>query len=129
MPTSAFNTPGTGLRSITSALPPGWNALTPAQLGVSPNFWDGNYFTDPASGASAIVLQQGVSYIVAFRGTDGGNDVSSYPELFSGTYINHYQPLLNALHPKRCHIHTSFDRRSAAMKKASLFKHRSTTLN
>src|SRR5436190_22833954 len=78
-------------------LPPGWNALTPAQLGISPNFWDGNYFTDPSSGASAIVLQQGAAYIVAFRGTDGGNDVSSYPELFTGTYINHYQPLLNAL--------------------------------
>jgi RTX calcium-binding nonapeptide repeat (4 copies) len=58
---------------------------------------DGIYFTDPTSGASAIVLQQDSSYIVAFRGTDGQNDIQHYPQLLTGTYIHNYDPLLNAL--------------------------------
>jgi hypothetical protein len=41
---------------------------------MDPKYSDGIYFTDPASGASAIVLKQGSDYIVAFRGTDGQND-------------------------------------------------------
>ena len=65
-----------------------------AWLGLQ--YSDGIYFTDPTSGASAIVLQQGSSYIVAFRGTDDQNDILHYPELLTGTYIHHYDPLLNA---------------------------------
>jgi hypothetical protein len=76
-------------------VPAGWNVITPQQLGVPPQFWDGNYFTN--NGASAIVLQQGNAWIVSFRGTDGPNDILSYPELLFGTYINHFQPLLNAV--------------------------------
>src|SRR5215467_14041009 len=60
-------------------VPAGWNVITPQQLGVPPQFWDGNYFTN--NGASAIVLQQGNAWIVSFRGTDGSNDILSYPEL------------------------------------------------
>ena len=41
--------------------------------------------------------EQGFRYIVAFRGTDGPNDVEDYPELLSGDYIHHYDPLLSAL--------------------------------
>ena len=77
------------------AIPAGWNVVTPQQLGVSQQFWDGIYFTN--SGASAIVLQQGNNWIVSFRGTDGSNDILHFPELVSGTYINHFQPLLNAV--------------------------------
>ena len=77
------------------AVPTGWNVITPQQLGVPPQYWDGNYFTN--NGASAIVLQQGGTWIVSFRGTDGPNDVLQYPELVFGTYINHFQPLLNAV--------------------------------
>ena len=76
-------------------VPAGWNVITPQQLGVSPQYWDGNYFTN--NGATAIVLQQGNDWIVSFRGTDGSNDILSYPELVLGTYINHFQPLLNAV--------------------------------
>ena len=76
-------------------VPAGWNVITPQQLGVPPQYWDGNYFTN--GGASAIVLQQGNAWIVSFRGTDGSNDILSYPELVLGTYINHFQPLLNAV--------------------------------
>jgi Ca2+-binding RTX toxin-like protein len=76
-------------------IPAGWNVITPQQLGVSSQFWDGIYFTN--SGASAIVLQQGNNWIIAFRGTDGADDILRYPELVSGTYINHFQPLLNAV--------------------------------
>jgi Ca2+-binding RTX toxin-like protein len=77
------------------AIPTGWNVITPQQLGVPSQYWDGNYFTN--NGASAIVLQQGSTWIVSFRGTDGPNDVLQYPELVFGTYINHFQPLLNAV--------------------------------
>lgn len=77
------------------AIPSGWNVLTPADLGVSSAYWDGNYFTN--QGASAIVLQQGNQYIVGFRGTDGTSDIVHYPELLFGTYINNFQPLLSAL--------------------------------
>jgi hypothetical protein len=34
---------------------------------------------------------------VAFRGTDGLSDTLHYPELLTGTYIHHYDPLLYAL--------------------------------
>ena len=78
-------------------IPPGWTVLTPAQLGLGSQYSDGIYFTDPTSGASAIVLQQGSNYIVAFRGTDGLSDTLHYPELLTGTYIHHYDPLLYAL--------------------------------
>ena len=77
------------------AIPAGWNVIAPQQLGVPPQYWDGNYFTN--GGASAIVLQQGNVWIVSFRGTDGSNDILSYPELVLGTYINHFQPLLIAV--------------------------------
>ena len=77
------------------AVPAGWNVITPQQLGVPPQYWDGNYFTN--NGASAIVLQQGSTWIVSFRGTDGSDDILRYPELVLGTYINHFQPLLNAV--------------------------------
>lgn len=76
-------------------VPAGWNVITPQQLGVPSQYWDGNYFTN--HGASAIVLQQGDAWIVSFRGTDGSNDILHYPELVTGTYINNFQPLLNAV--------------------------------
>jgi Ca2+-binding RTX toxin-like protein len=81
-------------------VPAGWNVITPQQLGVSSQYWDGNYFTNNGffnNGASAIVLQQGNDWIVSFRGTDGPNDILHYPELVTGTYINHFQPLLSAV--------------------------------
>ena len=28
------------------AIPAGWNVITPQQLGVAPQYWDGNYFTN-----------------------------------------------------------------------------------
>ena len=77
------------------AIPAGWTVVSPQQLGVAPQFQDGIYFTN--SGASAIVLQQGASWIVAFRGTDGADDIAHYPELVSGSYIDRFQPLLNAV--------------------------------
>jgi hypothetical protein len=77
------------------AVPAGWNVITPQQLGVPPQYWDGIYFTN--NGASAIVLQQGSTWIVSFRGTDGSDDILQYPELVFGTYINNFQPLLNAV--------------------------------
>src|SRR5262245_38115736 len=76
-------------------IPAGWNVITPQQLGVSSQFWDGIYFT--RDGASAIVLQQGSDWIVSFRGTDGPDDILHYPELVSCTYINHFQLLLYAV--------------------------------
>jgi Ca2+-binding RTX toxin-like protein len=80
---------------VGGAIPAGWDVITPQQLGVPPQYWDGNYFTN--NGASAIVLQQGTTWIVSFRGTDGPADILGYPELSLGTYINHFQPLLNAV--------------------------------
>jgi Ca2+-binding RTX toxin-like protein len=79
------------------SIPAGWNVVTPAQLGLGSQYSDGIYFTDPASRASAIVLQQGSNYIVAFRGTDDSTDTQYFPELFTGAYIHHYDPLLNGL--------------------------------
>jgi hypothetical protein len=78
-------------------IPAGWNVVTPAQLGLASQYSDGIYFTDPTSRASAIVLQQGSSYIVAFRGTDDSTDTQYFPELGTGAYIHHYDPLLNGL--------------------------------
>ena len=78
-------------------IPAGWAVVTPAQLGLGSQYSDGIYFTDPTSGASAIVLQQGSRYIVAFRGTDDSSDVLFYQDLLTGTYIHHYDPLLSAL--------------------------------
>jgi hypothetical protein len=82
--------------------PDDWNVVTPAQLGLPSQYWDGIYFTDPTSGASAIVLKQGLqgsSYIVAFRGADDPLDILLNPELLTGSYIHHYDPLLNVLKP------------------------------
>ena len=78
-----------------AAIPNGWSVLTPQQLGLPPQYWDGIYFSN--HGASAIVLQQGNSLVVSFRGTDSQEDFAYYPELLSGTYINHFQPLLAAI--------------------------------
>jgi hypothetical protein len=78
-------------------IPAGWNVVTPAQLGLAAQYSDGNYFTDPSSGASAIVLQQGSNYVVSFRGSDDQIDTQHYIELGTGAYIHHYDPLLNAL--------------------------------
>jgi RTX calcium-binding nonapeptide repeat (4 copies) len=77
------------------AIPAGWNVVTPQQLGIASQYRDGNYFTN--NGATAIVLQQGSTWIVSFRGTDGLDDVLQYPKLVFGTYINHFQPLLSAV--------------------------------
>jgi len=52
---------------VGGTIPAGWTVVTPAQLGLGSQYSDGIYFTDPISGASAIVLQQGSSYIVASR--------------------------------------------------------------
>lgn len=76
-------------------IPAGWNVVTPQQLGVGPQYWDGNHFAN--GGASAIVLQQGSSWIVAFRGTDDPSDAFSFPQLASGSYIDQFQPLLSAV--------------------------------
>jgi Ca2+-binding RTX toxin-like protein len=79
------------------SVPVGWNVVTPGALGLGGQYQDGNYFRGGSSGASAIVLRQGNEYIVSFRGTDGADDVSRYFELYTGQYINHFAPLLNAL--------------------------------
>jgi hypothetical protein len=71
--------------------------VTPAALGLAPVYQNGNFFTGNGNGASAIVLTNGSDYIVAFRGTDGADDIARYPELFTGAYINHFAPLLSAL--------------------------------
>jgi hypothetical protein len=39
-----------------AAIPKDWDVLTPQELGVAPQYWDGLYFTN--NGASAIVLQR-----------------------------------------------------------------------
>ena len=78
-----------------AAIPNGWSVLTPQQLGVAPQYWDGLYFTN--NGASAIVLQQGNAIVVSFRGTDSQQDFAYYPELLFGTYINRFEPLLTAI--------------------------------
>ena len=61
-------------------IPAGWTVVTPAELGLDSHYSDGNFFTDPTSGASAIVLkeEQDSSYIVAFRGTDDPIDILHY---------------------------------------------------
>src|SRR5947208_744118 len=66
--------------------------ITPQQLGLPSQYWDGIYFSN--NGASAIVLQQGNAIVVSFRGTDSQEDFAYYPELLSGTYINRFEPLL-----------------------------------
>jgi hypothetical protein len=89
-----------------AAIPNGWSVLTPQQLGVAPQYWDGIYFSN--NGASAIVLQQGNTIVVSFRGTDSQQDFAYYPELLFGTYINHFQPLLTviaALAPSDTHFY------------------------
>jgi RTX calcium-binding nonapeptide repeat (4 copies) len=75
-----------------AAIPNGWSVLTPQQLGLPSQYWDGIYFSN--NGASAIVLQQGNAIVVSFRGTDSQEDFAYYPELLSGTYINRFEPLL-----------------------------------
>lgn len=77
------------------AIPNGWSVLTPQQLGVASQYWDGTYFSN--NGASAIVLQEGNAIVVSFRGTDSQEDFAYYPELLLGTYINQFQPLLTAI--------------------------------
>ena len=78
-------------------VPAGWTVLKPVTLGLGAQYRDGDYYTDGNSGATAIVLQQGNEFIVAFRGSDGSNDIQRYPELFDGSYIDHFKPLLDAL--------------------------------
>jgi hypothetical protein len=77
------------------AIPNGWSVVTPQQLGVASQYWDGIYFSN--NGASAIVLQQGNALIVSFRGTDSQEDFGYYPELLLGTYIDQFEPLLTEL--------------------------------
>src|SRR5688572_23452454 len=71
--------------AFSGPVPDGWSVVTPAALGLSPIYQDGNFFTGNGNGASAIVL------------TDGADDVARYMELFTGQYINHFAPLLSAL--------------------------------
>jgi hypothetical protein len=78
------------------SIPDDWRVVPPDELGLD-SYSDGIFFTDPTSGASAIVLQQDSSYIVAFRGTDDPIDSLHYFELLTGAYIDDYAPLLNAL--------------------------------
>jgi Ca2+-binding RTX toxin-like protein len=78
-------------------VPSGWTVVTPASLGLGSQHRDGNYYKDGDTGASAIVLRKGNEYIVSFRGTDDQRDIDSYPELYFGTYIDHFRPLLSAL--------------------------------
>ena len=40
-------------------IPAGWSVVTPAQLGLAAQYQDGNYFTNPATDANAIVLAPG----------------------------------------------------------------------
>ncbi len=81
-------------------VPSGWTVVTPAALGLGSKYRDGNYYKDGDSGASAIVLRKGNEYIVSFRGTDDDRDIANYPELYFGTYIDHFRPLLSALKAK-----------------------------
>src|SRR5688572_32614899 len=83
--------------AFSGQIPDGWSVVTPAALGLAPVYQNGNFFTGNGNGASAIVLTNGSDYIVAFRGTDGADDIARYPELFTGAYINHFAPLLSAL--------------------------------
>lgn len=78
-------------------VPDGWSVVTAASLGLGASYQDGNYYKDGNTGASAIVLRQGNEFIVAFRGTDDSTDIAHYPELYFGTYIDHFRPLLAAL--------------------------------
>ena len=78
-----------------ATIPNGWSVLSPQQLGLAPQYWDGIYFSH--NGASAIVLQQGNAIVVSFRGTDSQEDFAYYPELLFGTYIDRFQPLLTAI--------------------------------
>lgn len=49
-------------------------------------------------GAQATVFTNGTDYIVSFRGTDQGIlDWLYYPQLFDGTYILNFSPLLASL--------------------------------
>jgi Ca2+-binding RTX toxin-like protein len=78
-------------------IPDGWTVVTPADLGLGSQYQDGNYFKNGNSGASAIVLQQGNEFIIAFRGTDDSADVANYTMLANGSYLNFFTPLLNAV--------------------------------
>src|SRR6266511_4154888 len=89
-----------------AAIPNDWSVLTPQELGVAPQYWDGLYFTN--NGASAIVLQQGNAIIVSFRGTDSEQDFAYYPELLFGTYINRFEPLLTAITAQEGALHFYF---------------------
>ncbi|HEX2136232.1 MAG TPA: hypothetical protein VHG30_10060 [Microvirga sp.] len=57
-------------------------------------------FDNPFTGASATVLQKNDDssrFILAFRGTDGANDVAAYPLLSTGHYIYLFDSLLRGL--------------------------------
>ena len=97
LPEVGFFAEASRAASAGGSAPAGWTVITPAQLGLSSEYWDGNHFTDPSSGASAIVLQQGNEIVISFRGTDSSTDAAHFIELFTGTYIEHYRPLLTAL--------------------------------
>ncbi|MCB8837125.1 calcium-binding protein [Aurantimonas sp. VKM B-3413] len=77
------------------AIPEGWSVVMPETLGVDQAYRDGPYFTN--DGASAIVLQQGDSFIISFRGTDDSVDPYFFPQLATGDYIDNFDPLLGAL--------------------------------
>jgi NOL1/NOP2/fmu family ribosome biogenesis protein len=54
-------------------------------------------FDDSSTGASAIALRNGSTYIVAFRGTDDAVDRAQYGRLSDGSYIRLFDPFLNGL--------------------------------
>jgi hypothetical protein len=70
-------------------VPAGWTVVTPQQLGVPPQYWNGSFYYD--TGASAIVLKQGNEWIVSFRGADEAIDFEHYKT------IDLFRPLLAAL--------------------------------
>lgn len=78
-------------------IPAGWTVVTPAELGLGAQYSDGIYFTNGDSGASAIVLRNGNEFIIAFRGTDDAADVANYATLGNGSYLNYFDPLLDAV--------------------------------
>ena len=78
-----------------STIPAGWSLVDLRALGVDPARITGS--TYDYNGAQAVTLENAGSYVVSFRGTDEQIDVTQYPGLYTGSYLENFRSLLQTL--------------------------------
>jgi Ca2+-binding RTX toxin-like protein len=74
-------------------LPAGYTVFTTEQLGIPFQFWEGSGYYEN-SGANAVLLRNGDTWIISFRSKDDQND---FDQLDPATWLTLFRPFLDAV--------------------------------